>query len=49
MFTGQIGEPLVEFSLKEKGGNKSKASWLKNYVNATLVNIHKENYREFIT
>jgi predicted AAA+ superfamily ATPase len=37
-----------EFSLKEKGGNKSRTSWLGSYTNATWVNIHKENYREFI-
>ncbi len=38
-----------EFSLKEKAGNKSKRSWLENYNNATWINIHKENYKDFIS
>ncbi|MEI7709285.1 MAG: ATP-binding protein [bacterium] len=38
-----------EFSFKEKRNKKSKASWLANYTNATWVNIHKENYRDFIS
>ena len=37
-----------EFSLKEKTGNKSKISWTESYGNATWLNIHKENYKDFI-
>lgn len=38
-----------EFSLKAKAGNKSKTSWLESYGNATWINIHQENYKNFIS
>lgn len=37
-----------EFSLQEKTGNKSRTSWMENYNNATWVNVHKGNYKDFI-
>ena len=37
-----------EFSWREKAGQKSKKSWLDSYNGATWINIHKENYKDFI-
>lgn len=37
-----------EFSLKEKSANKSRMSWKESYSNASWVNIHKGNYKDFI-
>jgi len=37
-----------EFSLTEKKSSKSKASWKESYSNATWINVHKGNYKEFI-
>ena len=37
-----------EFSWREKAGQKSKKSWLESYSGATWVNIHQDNYKDFI-
>ncbi|MEK7596677.1 MAG: ATP-binding protein [Patescibacteria group bacterium] len=37
-----------EFSFTEKKGNKSRFSWVESYKNATWMNIHRENYRDFV-
>ena len=49
-FVEVYGEHIdgYEFSLKEKRGSKSRASWTDGYNNATWKNIHKENYSDFI-
>ncbi len=38
-----------EFSLKEKKGNKSKSSWIDSYGSSTWINVHKGNYKDFIS
>jgi predicted AAA+ superfamily ATPase len=37
-----------EFSLQKKKSSKSRISWMESYKNATWLNIHKENYLEYI-
>jgi len=37
-----------EFSWTEKASHKSKTSWEESYNSATWINIHKENYKDFI-
>lgn len=38
-----------KFSMREKKGSKSRASWTESYDQATWVNIHRENYGDFIS